>query len=73
MITLIFGEQRGIWAAELDWRDIFPARRLSREPVWHETMPAGPPPAPANSRVIQLWPNRITQRRRSQVLEPGGG
>lgn len=44
MIILIFGKQQEIWEVELDWRDTFPARRLRREPVWHEQNASRPPP-----------------------------
>lgn len=43
MIILIFGKQQEIWEVELDWRDIFPVRRLSREPAWHEQNASRPP------------------------------
>lgn len=43
VIILIFGKQQEIWEVELDWRDIFPVRRLSREPVWHEQNASRPP------------------------------
>lgn len=43
MIILIFGKQQEIWEVELDWRDIFPVRRLSGEPVWHELNASRPP------------------------------
>lgn len=43
VIILIFGKQQEIWEVELDWRDMFPVRRLSREPVWHQQNARRPP------------------------------
>lgn len=43
VIILISGKQQEIWEVELDWGDIFPGRRLSREPVWHQLNASRPP------------------------------
>lgn len=44
MIILIFGKQQEICEVELHRRDIFPVRRLSGGPVWHEQNASQPPP-----------------------------
>lgn len=43
VIILIFGKQQEIWEEELDWRDIFPVRRPSSQPVWHQQNASRPP------------------------------
>lgn len=44
VIILIFGKQQEICEVELHWWDIFPVRRLSGGPVWHEQNASQPPP-----------------------------
>lgn len=43
VIILIFGKQQEIWEEEQDWRDIFPVRRPSSQPVWHQQNASRPP------------------------------
>lgn len=80
VINLIFGKQQEIWEVELDWRDIFPVRRLSREPAWHQQN-AGRPPLGTDKQLCHSIAAQSDQTEKRPVdrchtepnSEPGGG